>query len=208
VTTYSYDAASRLTRIDRPNGTYRINEYDAAGQLRFIKDYHSNDTLLLFEEARYDADGRITYQFQHPKPAAVNLPDDSLLYDADNRLSTWNSQTVTFDADGNMTNGPLPTGTFGTYGYDSRNRLTGAGGSTYRYSPDGLRVEITGTGAATFVVDPNAALSRTLIRTQGGSTTYYVYGLDLLYEETGGGIKTYHYDHLGNTVAMSKPNTS
>jgi len=30
-------------------------------------------------------------------------------------------------------------------------------------------------------IDPNAALSRTLMCTQGSTTTYYVYGLGLLY---------------------------
>ena len=101
---------------------------------------------LAFEELKYDNDGRITSQFLHPKPAARYAPGDNLAYDDDNRLSTWNSATVTFDADGNMTNGPLPSGTLGAYDYDSRNRLTSVGGSGYRYSPDGLRVEITGTG--------------------------------------------------------------
>jgi len=76
------------------------------------------------------------------------------------------TQSVTFDADGNMINGPLPSGdVLGAYGYDARNRLTSAGGSTYRYNPDGLRVQVTGTGAATYVIDPNAVHSRLLVRT-------------------------------------------
>lgn len=205
VTTYTYDNASRLTRIDRPNGTYRVQEYDAASQMRFIKEYKSTGSVFTFQELRYDADGRITSNFIHPKPPAITLAFDDLLYDADNRLSTWNGQGVTFDADGNMTTGPLPSGAISAnnYGYDSRNRLTSAGGSGYRYSPDGARVEITGTGAATFVIDPNAALSRTLMRTKGGVTTYYVYGLGLLYEETAGATKTYHADQIGSTLAIT-----
>lgn len=203
VTTYTYDNASRLTRLDRPNGTYRIQEYDAASQMRFIKEYKADGTIISFQELRYDADGRVTFNFIHPKPAAITLAYDDLLYDDDNRLSTWNSQSVVFDADGNMTSGPLPTGTMSGYAYDSRNRLTSAGGSSYRYSPDGFRVEITGSCSATFVVDPNAALSRTLMRVKGGVTTYYVYGLGLLYEETGGATKTYHADQVGSTLAMT-----
>lgn len=205
VTTYTYDNASRLTRLDRPNGTYRLQEYDAASQLRFIKEYKSDGSIITFQELRYDDDGRITYNFIHPKPAAITLAQDDLLYDDDNRLSTWNSQSVVFDPDGNMTSGPLPSGAISAnnYGYDSRNRLTSAGGSGYRYSPDGHRVEITGTGAATFVIDPSAALSRTLMRTKGGVTTYYVYGLGLLYEETGGATKTYHTDQVGSTLALT-----
>jgi len=44
---------------------------------------------------------------------------------------------------------------------------------------------------------------RTLMRTKGGVTTYYVYGLGLLYEETGGATKTYHYNHQGSAVALT-----
>ena len=203
VTSYTYDDASRLTRLDRPNGTHREQEYDAAGQLRFVKEFKSDGSYLAYQELRYDDDGRIVWRFLHPAPAPVTLVADTLLYDDDNRLSSWNSSGVTFDADGNMTNGPLPSGTFGTYGYDARNRLTSAAGSGYRYTAEGARVQVTGTDAAAYVVDPNAALSRTLVRVKGGVTTYYVYGLGLLYEETAGATKTYHYDHLGSTLALT-----
>lgn len=202
-TTYTYDHASRLTRIDRPNSTYRIQEYDATSQLRGIREYTAAGAVIVYQDLRYDADGRITYSFVHPKPALFTLPGSALDYDADNRLSSWNAQAVTFDADGNMTHGPLPSGAFGAYGYDTRNRLTSAGGSGYTYNPDGLRTAITGNGAATFVVDPNAALSRTLSRMKAGVITYYVYGLGLLYEETGGAIKAYHANQVGSTLAIT-----
>lgn len=205
-TTYSYDNASRLTRIDRPNGTYRVQEYDAASQLRFIKDFRGNGTILLFQELRYDDDGRITYTFVHPRSALFNVPLDTMTYDVDNRLATWNETTTTVDFDGNMTYGPLPSGTMGSYTYDSRNRLTAAGGSNYRYNPDGHRVEITGSYASQFVIDPNAELSRTLVRTKAGQTTYYVYGASLLYEETNGWIKTYHFNQVGSTLMLTDGN--
>ena len=203
VTSYTYDDASRLTRLDSPNGTHREQEYDAASQLRFVKEFRSDGSYLAYQELRYDDDGRIVWRFLHPAPAPVTLAADTLLYDDDNRLSSWNSSGVTFDADGNLTNGPLPSGVFGAYGYDARNRLTSASGSGYRYSAEGARVQVTGPDAATYAVDPNAALSRTLVRVKGGVTTYYVYGLGLLYEETAGATKTYHYDHLGSTLALT-----
>jgi len=202
-TTYTYDDASRLIRMDRPNNTYRLQEYDEASQLRFIKEYKSDGSLITFQEIKYDDDGRLTSSFVNPKPPAVGVPQDDLAYDHDNRLMTWNTQNVTFDDDGNMTNGPLPSGSFATYVYDQRNRMTSAGGMGYRYNPDGLRVEITGTDAATFVIDPNAKLSRTLIRSKNGITTYYVYGLGLIYEETGTATKTYHCDQVGSTLAIT-----
>lgn len=202
-TTYGYDNASRLTRIDRSNGTYRVQSYDAASQLHFIKEFRADHSHITFQELKYDEDGRVKSSFVHPMPASITLDEDDLLYDDDNRLSTWNTQSIIFDDDGNMITGPLLSSTLVDYDYDSRNRLTSAGGSTYHYNPDGLRVEMTGTGAATFVIDPNAALTRTLIRTKGGVTTYYVYGLGLLYEETNGETLTYHVDQVGSTMALT-----
>jgi RHS repeat-associated protein len=104
-----------------------------------------------------------------------------------------------------MISGPLPNGNFVTngYGYDARNRLTSAGGSTYRYNPDGLRVQVTGTGAATYVIDPNAVHSRALIRVVGSTTTFYVYGLGLLYEDTNGSTLSYHFNQVGSTLALT-----
>jgi RHS repeat-associated protein len=204
VTTYTYDAASRLSRIDRPNGTYCIQEYDNANRLRYIKEFKGSSSLFLCSQLSYDDDGRIVSSFLFPKPAAFTLPGDSMTYDIDNQLSTWKTQSVTFDADGNMINGPLPSGdVLGAYGYDARNRLTSAGGSTYRYNPDGLRVQVTGTGAATYVIDPNAVHSRLLVRTVGSTTTYYVYGLGLIYEDTAGSTKSYHFNQVGSTLALT-----
>jgi hypothetical protein len=42
-------------------------------------------------------------------------PSDTLSYDDDNRLATWNGAPVTHDVDGNMTTGPLPDGTTDVY---------------------------------------------------------------------------------------------
>ncbi len=59
-------------------------------------------------------------------------------------------QTVTHDADGNMVRGPLPTtGAIGNYTYDSRNRLTNAGGFAYRYNAEGNRVGLTSANETT-----------------------------------------------------------
>ncbi len=204
VTTYTYDNASRLTLVERPNGTTRHLVYTADDRLERITEKRADGSVLWFQGfTQIDADGRITQRFLSPAPQAVTVPVDSMSFDADNRVDMFNGGTVTHDDDGNMTTGPDANGTSASYGYDARNRLITHGGSNYRYNADGLRVEITGPEAATFAVDPNAALTRTLSRTKGGVTTYYVYGLDLLYEETGGVTTTYHSDHLGSTVALT-----
>lgn len=136
-----------------------------------------------------------------------------MTYNDDNQIATFNGNGVNYDADGNLTNGPLTNNTFVSYTYDGRNRLLNAGELSYGYDPSANRVAITsGTNVANvtrFVVNPNAALSQVLIRTRpDGSKTFYVHGVGLLYEvnETGGAetaTATYHYDYRGSTVALT-----
>lgn len=201
VTKYTYDSASRLVRVDRPNGTVRSQRYDAAGQLKRITEYKSDSSIFLYQQFGFDDDGRITSLFRYPQTATNALPEDNLEYDDDNRLKTWNGTAITFDDNGNMLSNPYRA-RLDTLSYDGRDRLVGAAGGRFniRYNPDGLRVEVTGS---TYVIDPNAVLSRVLARTSGGITTYYVYGLGLLYEETNGSTVTYHFDQVGSTLALT-----
>src|SRR5207247_96802 len=150
--------------------------YDAAGQQRQIEERTGTTSagLVWLRALRYDqttnngnfsqSDGELTWHFTYPAPASFTLPADTATYDDDNRLASWtpgggSAQSVTFDNDGNMTAGPQPDGTSGSYTYDTRNRLTAHNGVSYRYSPDGHRVQ---AGSVTFVVDPAASLSRVL----------------------------------------------
>ncbi|MDR1011326.1 MAG: DUF6531 domain-containing protein, partial [Opitutaceae bacterium] len=177
VTQYEYDLAGRLTRVARANGTSRQLLYDAAGQLRFIEERGPapTDTLLWMRALEYDTDGRITKTYTYPSSVPVSTSaaneDDTATHDADNRIATWSAGaggtlTCQFDDDGNLLSGPLvhsPTAsTPMAFVYDYHNRLTGAGGQNnlYRYNPDGHRVE---AGGVSYVIDPNAALSRTLM---------------------------------------------
>ncbi len=42
-----------------------------------------------------------------------------------------------------------------------------------------------------------------MVRTKGGVKTFYVYGMGLLYGDTNGATETYHFDHIGSTVALT-----
>ena len=92
-----------------------------------------------------------------------------------------------------------------TFVYDSRNRLTQAGTTTYTYDAEDRRIRKTESGVTTtFVHDPHAPLSRLLQKTTADTTTYYVYAAgQLLYEETNGQITGYHFDSRGSTLALS-----
>ena len=41
------------------------------------------------------------------------------------------------------------------------------------------------------------------MKTENGVTTYYIYGLGLIYEPTATDCKVYHYDYRGSTVALT-----
>jgi RHS repeat-associated protein len=217
-TTHTYDAVGRLRKTERPNGTKRNQVYDAAGQLRFIEERSATDVLLWMRALEYDADGRITKTHTWPSNTASSYTapnaSDSTTYDNDNRIAQWSlgsggSVNAVFDDDGNMTHGPAvnnPNSTGLGYQYDAYNRLTGVGGQAnlYRYNPEGYRVEASGVA---YVIDPNAALSRTLMRVDGSTTTYYIWGANgLEYEITGASTKTYHADHLGSTMLLTNDN--
>ena len=208
-----YDLVGRVTQVIRPNQTKRIVTYDVAGQTTRIEERDGANRLIALFRYGYDAAGEITNRFVVPIPQTNSLPKQVATHDADNRLATFSTNsggasplTVTHDTDGNLTSGPITNRTANTYTWDARNRLKGAGGLTYNYDAEGNRIAITNGAAVTrFVVNPAPALSQVLVRTKpDGSQTLYVYGLGLLYEAaTNGTARTYHYDYLGNTVAMT-----
>ena len=207
VTTYIYDRLGRLTGITRPNGTSCVMTHDAAGQLLGSKE-SAGGKLFSYFRFDYDAAGQIESRFRAPLVnSGWQHPDISATYDDDNRLLTFGGQSVVHDSDGNMTYGPItPTSGAVNLTYNSRNQLTHADGLSYTYDAEGRRRTITGsTGTTRDVIDPNAAMSRLLVRHHpDGSNTFYVYGLGLLYEVDGSeNTKTFHFDQVGSTVVRT-----
>jgi RHS repeat-associated protein len=134
-----------------------------------------------------------------------------MTYDDDNRISTFNGLSVSYDLDGNLTSGPGTNNAFVSYAYNARNQLTNAAGLAYTYDPAGNRIAITNGATVTrFVLNPNSRLAQVLMRITGGVTNFYIYGQGLLYEitETAGSTNTstYHFDYRGSTVAITDQN--
>jgi RHS repeat-associated protein len=53
------------------------------------------------------------------------------------------------------------------------------------------------------VVNSQPALSQILVKEENGVKTFYVYGLGLIGQETGGEYTSYHFDLRGSTVALT-----
>jgi len=206
-TTYSYDANGRLTQTMRPDGSTETRTYDDGGRITQLKDIDANNILINQYDYEYDAASKITIESSKKAEQALNLSDATMTYTTDNRLETYNGSTVTYDADGNMTAGPLNE-TLQNFTYDSRNRLTSLGTITYTYDAENNRTAVTVDSQQTrYLINPNAALSQVLIKTDPDETeTYYIYGLGLIGEETGETYRSYHYDLRGSTVAITDIN--
>lgn len=207
VTTYHYDRLGRLTGVENANGTEAAMSYDAAGQQLDLKE-SKGGTLFSYLRFGYDLAGQIKNRFRAPlMPPGMAHPTFAATYDNDNRLLTANGQTVVHDDDGNMTLGPItPTSGMVNLTFNSRNQLTAADGTSYTYDAEGRRRTLTaGTGTTRFVMDPNGSLDRLLIRhNPDQSVTYFVHGLGILYEvDESENTKTYHYDQVGSTIALT-----
>jgi RHS repeat-associated protein len=209
ITSYEWQKDGRLKKVTRPNNTVREIKYDAAGRPDVIEEYGPGMKLIFVHKHGYYPSDEMQWRYELPsKRTSGNDPPaiGAMTYNADNQLATWNSQTVTHDADGNMTSGPSTLGSsLASYTYDARNRLTAALGTSYVYDADGQRVGMSQGGViTTFAVDVGSPLSKVLVRTKNGIPTRYVWGLGLLYEVNGSGATTtYHHDATGSTVALT-----
>ncbi|MBP3458388.1 MAG: hypothetical protein J6K58_04200 [Lachnospiraceae bacterium] len=96
---------------------------------------------------------------------------NSMTYDEDNRLLTYNGQNVEYDAVGNMTRGTLKVG-MAEFTYDCRNRLIRVEEedgtvTAYEYDAENIRTAVITNGIRTeYITDRESTYSRVLIRTE------------------------------------------
>ena len=207
-TTFGYDANSRLTSIVFPNRTSRTMAYDELGRLVRRRDLSLGGAPIVDYRYDYDAASLIREEVSVAgTPVAYQPTAMAFTYRGDGRFQTINGMTATYDARGNLTSLPL-NGNLARLGYDADANLISGPAGSYEYdAEDRLIAWTTGSGRTRFTVNPHAALDQLLVeRTPGGQTRRYVYGGGLLYEESGNGIRVFHYDQRGSVVAVSGGN--
>lgn len=200
--TFDYDAANRRTALTLPNGVRTEYQYDEASRL----------TALVYRNALGPI-GNLTYQYD-PSGNRVGVggslarslvpdPVASATYDAANQQGQFGSNTLVYDANGNLESLTAPSGQT-QFTWDGRNRLVG--------------LSTPGT-AGSFAYD---SLGRRTSKNVNGRFTQYVYdGLDTISEVTNGtgvsylrslsidealvrnGAEHYIADALGSTVALT-----
>ena len=243
--TYEYDQLGRTSRKTVENGVYTTYGYDAAGRITKLENFHEDETVISWFNYTYDVSGRMTKANTHEgiwqyayddmdqlvsavfDPTDPELSTQDIEYNYDmmgnrirtvtngieeyygsndlNQCTSAGNVTFGYDPDSNLISETGPNGTT-TYTYNDDNRLISAssGSNHWEYSYDGLgnRVSITENGNTSYlVVDPTGIGNVVGVYDANGTmTTRYIYGSGLIGFETGSGESYYYnFDLMGNT---------
>jgi len=195
---FTYDAAGRRATITAPNGIVATFDFDDANQLLSLV-YDLGTTRIGDVSYVYDAGGRRIGQGGSLAKLLSSPTVTSSAYDAANRLTTWGSNTLTYDDNGNVTSIGSTT-----YTWNARDQLVASS-----------------DGAASFGYD---ALKRRHSRTVSGSTTGYThdgsnpvvvdgdfllsgFGFDEVYAQiSASGSTSYVKDGLGSARLLTDDN--
>jgi RHS repeat-associated protein len=216
-----YDASGRRTSLTYPNGTSATYSYDNASRVSEILHHGPSGTIedLLYT---YDAAGnRIDFTRNNPQ---AELPQEvQAAYNAANQMIHFNTDTITYDANGNLTFDGTTS-----YTWDARNQLiqmsSGSLFATFTYDALGRRVSKTNNGATTrYLYDgndiiaeiQNNTISATYLRSlnidepflrSSAVAEYYhtdaVRSVLSLTDQNGNIQTTYTYDPFGNTSVV------
>ncbi len=225
-TTFSYDAANRLTKISSLNSQFSILNYnytyDPAGNiLSRIDSLRPNHS----ETYAYDALHRLT-EFRRGvtnNSGVIPNPLRQVQYTLDalgNRTSVTTNSTTTTYAHNNM-NAYTTVGNE-TMQYDGNGNMLSDGSHTYQYNYRNRIISVDNGGTATYQYD---ALDRRIGKMTASDTIHYYYrGVQSIEEHTASDTTTYiygsaiddilsihrngqdyyyHKNHLGSVVAIT-----
>jgi len=158
---FGYDAAGRRTSLTLPDGVLLEYSYDDASELTGIN-YKLGTTVLGNLTYAFDAAGQVTSIGGSYARTGLPAAFTSATYNAAHQMVTHGNQTLSYDANGNLTNDGA-----NTYTWDARNQL----------------VAISGSVTASFQYDANG---RRISKTVGGQTAGYLYdGVNVVQEISG-----------------------
>jgi RHS repeat-associated protein len=208
-TSYSYDAANRLTGRQYQDGTLVTNTYDANSQRTVLSDLTGSYT------STYDPDGRVSALIN---PAGIAI---TYGYDAASQRASMNQPTgrftYTHDAAGRITNLVNPEGQVTSWVYDKASRVLAmqmANGTlasnTYDNASQLLllaNLTTSGTTLSSFNYTYNPVGNRTqVIEANGDVLTLSYDPTSQLTNEKRSGANSYNisytYDQVGNRVQL------
>ena len=210
---FTYDAASNLTRISRSNGVNSIIRKNKTYKTTALRLFNHADTLMKWDYTR-NSMGYITRESRSGilSNDTVFLPADTGgFYQQGNQLTKWQNLSYSYDDDGNLIQ--VNPGIF-TATYDELNRLTewtqddGTVKAQYFYNAQGyVAKKHLQKGASTLIFHfYYDSQNRVIEITQEGVTEGWKFFYDdnsLIACKMSTALYFYHYDHQGNTVALS-----
>lgn len=203
----AYDNAGNLSSETRSNGVASVYVHDAANRLTGLSHKKGASVVADLVYTR-DAAGQITGE-AGTWPLAPRLASQNVAatYNDADGITTWGTDTCTYDADGNLTAIAGTRALSATYDPENRPTSLILGGKTRMYAYDGLgnrvRVQV-GSSVRNIHYDP---LGRVVFETNasGQITANYIYAGDRLVASgtTAGGFVFHHQDKTGNTLALT-----
>jgi RHS repeat-associated protein len=233
--TFGYDGDGRVHTISRPNGITTTYAYDPAGRLDRIEHRNAGGIVEFFDYT-LDEDGnrtsvtstagverytinpldeleRVVYpggrRVDYTYDAAGNRlteqqagsPVVPYVYDDASRLTSVGGVAYGHDAAGDLTSAGATT-----YGWDWRGRLAsvgdGAATTSYRYDGDGVRTSVTSGGTTTSLLYDRLGWSGLPELVSDGATAY-VHGPDGPLSQVGGGTLYPQTDALGSVQMLT-----
>lgn len=159
---FVYDSAGRRQKTIFANGITGDYAYDGMNRIKSITYKKDNGNLIGDLTYAYDEVGNIIGKGGSLWGQSQGTVATGVAFNANNQQTAWNGKTLTYDANGNLTNDGSST-----YVWDERNRLK----------------SISGAVTASFQYD---AFDRRIAKVVGGLTTGYVYdGLNFVQEKAG-----------------------
>ena len=197
----SYDSASRRTSLTLPNGVVAGYTYDGDSRITGIT-YTLSGSGIGNLNYSYDTDGRVTGKTGSLSSIVLPSGVSGNAFNADNAMTGFNGETLSYDSNGNLTS----DGT-NTYTWDARNHLTAiSGGSTasFVYDAYGRRAQKTVAGASTqFLYDQFNPVQEL----QSGSPTANLLtglNIDEYFTRTdSNGAMDFLTDALGSTIGLT-----
>lgn len=209
--TQQFDAASNLTHRIRSNGITTQYTYDNNNRIIAVKEYNSTDTLIKFIYVRNNMGNVITEERYYPysDTGIVVATDTGGVYQSFNTLSQWQNQSLTYDADGNLT-GITPGPFSATCDALNRPLTININGATinYQYNAESrlaTKTLINGSVTTTnhYYYDYAGKLLQ-IKQVETGTVWRFIYaGTRLVACAINNEMYFYHFDQLGNTIALS-----
>lgn len=189
--------STRPAPLTLPNGVVVNYTYDAASELTGIT-YSQGSTMLGNLAYTYDLDGRRTSVGGTFARTGLPLAVTSAAYNADNQLTQWGAQNLTYDLDGNL----LSDGV-NTYTWNARNQLASVNaGNVFNFQYDAFGRRLTNPSGNSLLYD-----GANVVQELSGTSPVVnrlTGGIDEFFSRTDStGTFSPLTDALGSTVALT-----